>query len=60
MKSLAQIRVQLSNGDYELLRHAFRRVVERNISEMEIREAAATAVIIEDYPPISTRRAACC
>ena len=50
MKTLAQIRVQLSNGDYELSRHAFRRVVERNISEMEIREAAANAVIIEDYP----------
>ena len=50
MKSLAQIRVQLSNGDYELSRHAFRRVVERNISEIEIREAGSNAVIIEDYP----------
>lgn len=50
MKSLAQIRVQLSDGEYELSRHALRRIVERNISEMEIREAGSTAVIIEDYP----------
>jgi hypothetical protein len=50
VKTLAQIRVQLSNGDYEFSRHAFRRVIERNISELEIREAAANAVIIEDYP----------
>jgi hypothetical protein len=50
VKSLAQIRVQLSGGDYELSRHAFRRVVERNISEMEIREAGSNVVIIEDYP----------
>jgi hypothetical protein len=50
VKTLAQIRVQLGNGDYELSRHAFRRVVERNISEIEIREAGSTAVIIEDYP----------
>jgi hypothetical protein len=50
VKSLAQIRVQLGNGDYELSRHAFRRVVERDISETEIREAGSKAVIIEDYP----------
>lgn len=50
MKTLAEIRVQLSNGDYELSRHALRRVVERNISETEIREAGSNAVIIEDYP----------
>lgn len=50
MKSLAQIRVQLSNGDYELSRHAFRRLVERNISEIELREAGSSVVIIEDYP----------
>ncbi len=50
MKSLAQIRVQLSHGDYELSRHAFRRIVERNISAAEISEAGANAVVIEDYP----------
>ena len=50
MKSLAQIRVQLTHGDYELSRHAFRRIVERNISEVEIREAGRNVVVIEDYP----------
>lgn len=40
----------MRNGNYELSRHAFRRIVERDISEAEIREAAANAVIIEDYP----------
>lgn len=50
MKPLAQIRVQLTNGSYELSRHAFRRIVERNIGELEIREAGHNVVIIEDYP----------
>jgi len=50
MKSLSQIRVQLTSGGYELSRHAFRRIVERNISELEIREVGHNVVIIEDYP----------
>jgi len=40
----------LSLGQYEFSRHAFKRVVERNISELEIRQAGAKADIIEDYP----------
>ncbi|MGH8554102.1 MAG: DUF4258 domain-containing protein, partial [Gammaproteobacteria bacterium] len=31
-------------------RHAFKRAVERNISEQEIRTAGARAEIIEEYP----------
>ena len=50
MKSLAQIRLQLERGDYWLSRHAFRRIVERNIKETEIRQAWSNAVIVEDYP----------
>jgi hypothetical protein len=50
MKTLAQVRIQLGRGDYVLSRHAFRRVVERNISEEEIRQAGINAVIIEGYP----------
>jgi hypothetical protein len=50
MKSLAEIRRQLANGEYDLSRHAFRRAVERDISEQEIRSAGAQAEIIEDYP----------
>ena len=32
------------------IHHAFKRVVERNISEVEIRQAGARAEMIEDYP----------
>lgn len=38
------------DGNYVLSRHAFRRIVERNINEVELREAGRNAVIIEDYP----------
>ncbi len=50
MKTLLQIQRQLSAGEFEFSRHAFRRVIERNISEREIREAGAKAEVIEDYP----------
>lgn len=44
------IRSKLSAGKYELSRHAQRRMVERDISEKDIRQAAPAAEIIEDYP----------
>ncbi|OGA34219.1 MAG: hypothetical protein A3G80_14890 [Betaproteobacteria bacterium RIFCSPLOWO2_12_FULL_62_13b] len=50
MKNLAQIRQQLAAGQFDFSRHAFRRAVERNISEEEIRSAGAQAEIIEEYP----------
>ena len=50
MKSLEEVRRQLSSGEFEFSRHAFRRAVERNINEREIREAGAAADIIENYP----------
>lgn len=50
MKTLLQIQHELAAGQFEFSRHAFRRVVERNISEQEIREAGANAEIIESYP----------
>ena len=50
MKTLSEIRRQLAAGEFDFSRHAFRRVVERNISEQEIRDAGAQAEIIEDYP----------
>ena len=50
MKALVDIRRQLVAGEFEFSRHAFRRAVERNISEQEIREAGAAAELIEDYP----------
>jgi hypothetical protein len=50
MKTLSEIQRQLTAGEYELSRHAFRRAVERNISEQEIRAAGAEAEVIENYP----------
>lgn len=50
MKALEEIRVKLSAGEFEFSRHAFKRAVERNISEVEIKEAGAAASLIEDYP----------
>ena len=49
MKTLARIQGQLAGGEFEFSRHAFRRTVERNISEQEIREAGRLAELIEDY-----------
>jgi len=50
MKTLAKVRSQLSEGEFEFSRHALKRVVERNISDQEIRQAGLQAEIIEDYP----------
>ena len=50
MKALAQIQQQLATGRFDFSRHAFKRAVERNISEQEIRTAGARAEIIEEYP----------
>ena len=50
MKSLEDIQKQIQAGNFEFTRHAFKRAVERNISEREIREMGATLEIIEDYP----------
>ena len=50
MKTLSQIQNEMAAGQFEFSRHAFRRVVERNISEQEIREAGAKAEVIENYP----------
>jgi hypothetical protein len=50
MKTLLQIQQQLAVGEFEFSRHAFRRAIERNISEQEIRDAGAKAEVIENYP----------
>lgn len=50
MKTLRQVRAQLNTGEFDFSRHALGRVVERNISEHEVREAGQQAAIIEDYP----------
>jgi len=50
MKSLLEIQQQLQSGSFEFTRHAFKRAIERNISEKEIREIGENVEIIEDYP----------
>ncbi len=50
MKSLSDIQQQLQRGSFEFTRHAFKRAVERNISEAEIKEMGRNVEILEDYP----------
>ena len=50
MKPLAQVQIQLSAGEFNFSRHALRRLVERNISELEITQAGLHSEIIEEYP----------
>jgi len=50
MRSFENIRQRLANGHFEFSRHAFKRAVERNISDLEIRQAGQDAQRIENYP----------
>ena len=50
MKTLSEIQRQLAAGKFDFSRHAFRRAIERDISETEIRAAGKLAEVIEDYP----------
>ena len=50
VKSLDEVRRQLFSDEVELTRHAALNVVQRGISEREIREAGAGSVAIEEYP----------
>ena len=50
MKTLIQLQHQLQTGSFEFTRHAFKRAVERNISDLKIIESGANVTIIEDYP----------
>ena len=50
MKSLDAVRRQLAVGRFDLTRHALRRIVERDIKDLEIQEAGEAAELIEDYP----------
>lgn len=48
--NIDDIRFRLCAGHFEFSRHALKRVVERNISEAEIREVGVAAEVVEDYP----------
>ena len=60
MKTPDDIRRQLAGGEFEFSHHAFKRAIERNISDSEIQQAGAQARIIEDYPDDKLRPAVCC
>ena len=49
-KSLDDVRRQLSNFEFDLTLHVVRRLVQREISESEIRQAGESAIVIEEYP----------
>ena len=40
----------MSSGNFDFTRHAFKRSIERNISDSEIKEAGNNLKIIETYP----------
>jgi Domain of unknown function (DUF4258) len=50
MKSINEIRLQLQSGKFQFTRHGLRRLVERNISKLEIIETGKNVIIIENYP----------
>ena len=50
MKTFAEICRQLSAGEFEFSRHAFKRAVERNISNNDITQLSENAESIENYP----------
>jgi hypothetical protein len=50
VKPLLEIQHQLQTGAFEFTRHAFKRAVERNISDLEIIEAGVNVTMIKDYP----------
>lgn len=50
MKTLSSVRYQLCQGEFEFSRHAFKRAIERNISDQEIIQAAEELQVVEEYP----------
>lgn len=50
MDLIAEIQQKIAEGQFEFSRHATDRMILRQITIQEIREAIDTAAIIEDYP----------
>ena len=50
VKSLEEVRRELSDAQFDLTLHVVRRLVQREISEPEISQAGAAAIVIEEYP----------
>ena len=52
MKHIDAIGNKLRTGQFEFTRHAFRRAVERNISDSEIMECGKQVSLIVEYPDV--------
>ncbi len=50
MKTIDEISTFITEGRFELSRHAIANMFERNISEREMKEAFRGVELIEDYP----------
>ena len=50
LKTLREVHSQLAEGDFVFSRHALIRMADRNISDLEIRQAGGQATVIEEYP----------
>ena len=50
MPRIDDIRAKIAGDQFEFSKHAVDQAILRGISVQEVREAVATAVIIEDYP----------
>ena len=50
MKTIDEVRQQFSEGSFDFSQHAFKRAVERNISDEDLREAGSAAEVLESYP----------
>lgn len=50
MRTIEELQTRLTQGKFEFSKHAFKRVIERNIGEAEIAQAGKSAVLIADYP----------
>jgi Domain of unknown function (DUF4258) len=49
VKTIEEISAYILHGQFELSRHAFTRMIERNISRQEFQESFNHAVLIEHY-----------
>ena len=44
--------MQLMAGVFDFSQHVFRRAIERNNSEVGIKETGFTAIVVEEYPDV--------
>ncbi len=50
VRTIEELQNRLAQGKFEFSHHGFKRAVERNIGEAEIKQAGKNAMLLEDYP----------